>query len=201
MRSNIGIRRRLAPLLGGDRRRIELLHGLLLSLPGSPTLYYGDEIAMGDTHVLDDRDGVRTPMQWDPSPGAGFSSVDPSDLYLPLVDAAGYSPSETNVADQRADPGSLLNWVRSMLHLRRRHPAFGVGDFTPVAASDPAVLSFLRTGDDERILVAANVSDRIVTTSIEADGQWEDLLSPGTPLEMDRLDLDPFQFRWLAPQK
>ena len=201
MRSNIGIRRRLAPLLGGDRRRIELLHGLLLSLPGSPTLYYGDEIAMGDNHVLDDRDGVRTPMQWDPSPGAGFSSVDPSDLYLPLVDAAGYSPSDTNVADQRADPGSLLNWVRAMLHLRRRHPVFGVGDFTPVAASDPAVLSFLRTGDDERILVAANVSDRIVTTSIEADGHWEDLLSLGTPLEMDRLDLDPFQFRWLAPQK
>jgi maltose alpha-D-glucosyltransferase/alpha-amylase len=200
MRSNVGIRRRLAPLLDGDRRRIELLHGLLLSLPGSPTLYYGDEIAMGNEY-LDDRDGIRTPMQWEPAAHGGFSAADPADLYLPIVSVDGYSPHETNVADQKADPDSLLNWVRSMLRLRRRHPVFGIGGFTPTNASDPAVLSFLRDNGEERVLVVANVSNRSVTTTVEVAGRWEDLLSPGPTLAMEDIHLDAFQFRWFTPQQ
>jgi maltose alpha-D-glucosyltransferase/alpha-amylase len=198
MRKNLGIRRRLAPLLGGDRRRIELLTGLLLSLPGSPTLYYGDEIAMGDAYLLDDRDGVRTPMQWDSSQNAGFSAAGSEDLYLPLVTAAGYSPTETNVAMQRDDPASLLNWLRALLQLRREHPVLGTGSFHHVPASEAAVFSFERIGAEERILVVANMSDHTVTTSLETDRTWVDLIAPKRSEVENRLELEPFEFRWLT---
>lgn len=198
MRKNLGIRRRLAPLLGGDRRRIELLHALLLSLPGSPTLYYGDEIAMGDDYLLEDRDGVRTPMQWDASPAAGFSAAAPEDLYLPVVSDSGYSPADTNVEKQRGDPASLLNWLRTMLHLRKRHPVLGTGSFHHAPASDPAVFSFERGTGSERLLVVANVSDHPVVASVAADGSWVDLIAPGAPETADRFELEPFEFHWLA---
>jgi maltose alpha-D-glucosyltransferase/alpha-amylase len=199
MRKNFGIRRRLAPLLDGDRRRIELLYGLLLSLPGSPTLYYGDEIAMGDEYLLEDRDGVRTPMQWDDSPAAGFSSASPEDLYLPLVTAAGYSPADTNVARQKADSGSFLNWVRNMLRIRGEHAVFGTGSFRGVEASDPAALCFERSGEGERILVVANVSRRVIDTTIDAPGSWTDLLTGERVDAREGSELAPFSFSWLVP--
>jgi maltose alpha-D-glucosyltransferase / alpha-amylase len=161
MRANIGIRRRLATLLDNSRAEIELIHALLLSMPGSPCLYYGDEIGMGDNIWLDDRDGVRTPMQWNPDRNAGFSTVpDPGKLYLPVVQSLTNHFGGVNVEAQLATGSSLLHWVRGMLALRRRHPVFGLGRFATLPLVEPgtvvtdapacdneAVLSFLRVLD------------------------------------------------------
>ncbi len=198
MRLNLGIRRRLAPLLDGDRRKIELLAGLLLSLPGSPFLYYGDEIGMGDNIWLHDRDGVRTPMQWENGPGAGFSNAAPELLHLPLIDAPGYSPADVNVADQRGDPHSLLEWTRGMLAIRRRHPAFGKGDFTIVDVADPALFVFERSGEGRALLVAANFSDDERPVAGLA-GRATDAIA-GTERDLARLTLGPFGFAWLLRQ-
>lgn len=199
MRKNLGIRRRLAPLLDGDRARIELLTALLLALPGSPIMYYGDEIGMGDTYLLEDRDGVRTPMQWDASPGAGFSSADPDDFYLPLVTAEGYSPSDVNVADQRSDPDSLLNRQRSMLALRRLHPVLARGEFHQVQASEDSVMAFLRSHGPHRLLVVANMSGHTVATDLEGiEGRWRDLHTESI-LDDAVVDLTPYGYRWLVP--
>ncbi len=197
MKKNVGIRRRLAPLLDGDRSAIELLHVLLLSLPGSPILYYGDEIGMGDEYLLPDRDGVRTPMQWDPSPAAGFSEADPGSFYLPLVGAPGYAPAEVNVIAQTADAGSLLNWVRAMLELRRGHPVFGTGTFEPVGSSNPAVFAFIRRSADEQILVVANLSGSEESTHLEVEGVWSDLLGRSS-LSDGEITLSGHGYAWLA---
>jgi maltose alpha-D-glucosyltransferase / alpha-amylase len=144
MRANIGIRRRLAPLLGNDRRRIELATALLLSLPGSPVVYYGDEIGMGDNIWLADRDGVRTPMQWTPDRNAGFSTADPGRLYLPLVSDSVYGYQAVNVEAQEGVESSLLHWNRRILRVRAEHPAFGLGGYTELDCANPTVLAFLR---------------------------------------------------------
>ncbi len=148
MRANIGIRRRLAPLLDNSRAEIELAHALLLSLPGSPCLYYGDEIGMGDNIWLADRDAVRTPMQWTPDRNAGFSAADPGKLYLPVVQSLVHHYGGVNVEAQLASSSSLLHWVRGMLAVRRAHPVFGAGDHVPLTTDNPAVLAFLRVLDD-----------------------------------------------------
>ncbi|MGO1317151.1 MAG: maltose alpha-D-glucosyltransferase [Cellulomonadaceae bacterium] len=158
MRANVGIRRRLATLLDNSRKELELAHALLLSLPGSPCLYYGDEIGMGDNIWLPDRDAVRTPMQWTPDRNAGFSAADPGKLYLPLVQSLVHNHESVNVESQLAQPASLLHWVHGMLAVRRRHPAFGLGDFVPIDCEDPAVLAFLRRTPDETILCVANLA-------------------------------------------
>ena len=158
MRANVGIRRRLAPLLDNSRKEIELAHALLLSLPGSPCLYYGDEIGMGDNIWLPDRDAVRTPMQWTPDRNAGFSTADPGKLYLPLVQSLVHSYEGTNVESQLAQPSSLLHWVHGMLSVRRRHRAFGTGDFVPVQCDNDAVLAFLRVTEEETLLCVANLA-------------------------------------------
>ncbi|MGB9280498.1 MAG: maltose alpha-D-glucosyltransferase [Pseudonocardiaceae bacterium] len=144
MRANIGIRRRLAPLLDNDRNQLELFTALLLSLPGSPVLYYGDEIGMGDNIWLGDRDAVRTPMQWTPDRNAGFSSCDPGRIYLPVLMDPVYGYQALNVEAQSASTQSLLNWTRRMIQVRREHPAFGLGDFTELGSSNPSVLAFRR---------------------------------------------------------
>ena len=144
MRANIGIRRRLAPLLDNDRNQLELFTALLLSLPGSPVLYYGDEIGMGDNIWLGDRDGVRTPMQWTPDRNAGFSTCDPGRLYLPVIMDSVYGYQAVNVEAQMRSPQSLLNWSRRMIHVRREHPAFGLGDFAELDSSNPSVLAYRR---------------------------------------------------------
>lgn len=149
MRANVGIRRRLAPLLDNSRAEIELINALLLSLPGSPCLYYGDEIGMGDNIWLDDRDAVRTPMQWTPDRNAGFSTADPGKLYLPVIQSLVYHHNNVNVEAQMASSASLLHWTRGMLSVRSRYPAFGMGDFVVAPADNDAVLAFTRSMSDE----------------------------------------------------
>ncbi|CAN5861346.1 maltose alpha-D-glucosyltransferase [soil metagenome] len=158
MRMNVGIRRRLAPLLDNDRRLIELFHALLFALPGSPVLYYGDEIGMGDNIYLGDRDGVRTPMQWTPDRNGGFSTADFAALYLPPNLDPVYGYQATNVEQQQRHPASLLHWVRGMMAIRRKHPVFGTGTFEALDTSNPRVLAFLREDDDQQVLVVANMA-------------------------------------------
>ena len=144
MRVNVGIRRRLAPLLDNSRKELELAHGLLLSLPGSPFLYYGDEIGMGDNIWLEDRDSSRTPMQWTPDRNAGFSATDPGKLYLPVVQSLVYHYAFSNVETQLAQQASLLHWVRNLVHLRKEHPVLGVGSLHIVPSDKPSALAFVR---------------------------------------------------------
>jgi maltose alpha-D-glucosyltransferase/alpha-amylase len=158
MKANVGIRRRLAPLLDNDRNQIELFTALLLSLPGSPVLYYGDEIGMGDNIWLGDRDGVRTPMQWTPDRNAGFSRCDPGRLYLPVIMDPVYGYQGLNVEAQQNNPGSLLHWTRKMIEIRKRHPVFGHGSYVELSASNPSVLAFMREFGDDRVLCVNNLS-------------------------------------------
>jgi len=144
MKANIGIRRRLAPLLDNDRNQLELFTALLLSLPGSPVLYYGDEIGMGDNIWLGDRDGVRTAMQWTPDRNAGFSSCDPARLYLPLIMDPIYGYQALNVEAEERNGGSLLHWTKRMIEIRKRHPVFGQGGYEELNSSNPSVLAFVR---------------------------------------------------------
>ncbi len=157
-RINLGIRRRLAPLLERDRRRIELMNGLLLSMPGTPVIYYGDEIGMGDNIFLGDRDGVRTPMQWSMDRNGGFSRTDPQRLVLPVIQDANYGYQAVNVEAQAADPHSLLNWTRRMLAVRGRHHSFGRGTQRFLYPANRKVLAFLRELEDETILCVSNLS-------------------------------------------
>jgi maltose alpha-D-glucosyltransferase/alpha-amylase len=158
MRVNIGIRRRLAPLLDNSRRRQELLHSLLFSMPGTPILYYGDEIGMGDNIYLGDRNGVRTPMQWNGDRNAGFSRADPQALYLPLVIDPVYHYQAINVEAQRRVPSSLLNWMRRLIAIRKRYPVFGRGSIEFLHPTNLAVLAYLRCHEDQTILVVNNLS-------------------------------------------
>jgi maltose alpha-D-glucosyltransferase / alpha-amylase len=144
MKANIGIRRRLAPLLDNERDQLELFTALLLSLPGSPVIYYGDEIGMGDNIWLGDRDGVRTPMQWTPDRNAGFSVCDPARLYLPVIMDPIYGFQALNVEAQERSPGSLLNWTRRMIGIRKQHPVFALGSYDELNSSNPSVLAFVR---------------------------------------------------------
>ncbi len=157
-RINLGIRRRLAPLLGNNRRRIELLNGLLFSLPGTPVLYYGDEIGMGDNVYLGDRNGVRTPMQWSSDRNAGFSSANRQSLYLPVVTDPEYHYEAINVEAQQANPQSLLWWMKRLIALRKKHPAFGRGSLRFLHPDNRRILAFVREYEDETILVVANLS-------------------------------------------
>jgi len=158
MKSNVGIARRLAPLLENDRNQIELFTGLLLSLPGSPVLYYGDEIGMGDNIYLGDRDGVRTPMQWSADRNAGFSKADPQTLYLPTILDPVYGYQAINVEAQMRSSTSLLNWTRNMLSVRRQHPVFGMGSYDELGSSNPSVLAFVREFGDDKVLCVNNLS-------------------------------------------
>jgi len=163
MKANIGIRRRLAPLLDNDRNQQELFTAMLLSLPGSPVLYYGDEIGMGDNIWLGDRDAVRTPMQWTPDRNAGFSRCDPARLYLPVIMDWIYGYQAINVEAQRDNASSLLIWTQRMIEVRKQHHAFAEGDFTELGGSNPSVLSYQRRwrrpdGRDDVVLCVNNLS-------------------------------------------
>ena len=157
-RINVGIRRRLFPLFGGDERSIELLNMLLLSLPGTPVIYYGDEIGMGDNYYLGDRDGVRTPMQWSPDKNAGFSQTDPQRLFLPLVIDPDYHYTSVNVENQEKNPSSFLWWQRRVIAKRTQYKAFGRGTIRFVHTSNPKILAFIRQYEDETMLVIVNLS-------------------------------------------
>jgi len=164
MKANVGIRRRLAPLLDNDRRQIELFNALLLSLPGSPVLYYGDEIAMGDNIWLGDRDGVRTPMQWTPDRNAGFSQCDPGRLFLPAIMDPVFGYQATNVEAATRNSSSLLHWTKRMIEVRRQNPAFGLGTYTELGSTNPSVFAFMRElrvedpSKDDLVLCVMNFS-------------------------------------------
>ncbi|GAC1523211.1 MAG: maltose alpha-D-glucosyltransferase [Marmoricola sp.] len=184
MKANIGIRRRLAPLLDNDVNRMELFTALLLSLPGSPVLYYGDEIGMGDNIWLGDRDGVRTPMQWTPDRNAGFSLATPGRLHLPTIQDPVFGYQSVNVEAQLDDTSSLLHWTRRMIHARKQHSCFGLGDFLDLGGSNPSVFSYVReyTGPDgavDSVLCVNNLSR--FAQPVELDlRRWEGL----TPVEL-----------------
>jgi len=157
-RINLGIRRRLAPLLSNNRRKVELMNALLFSMPGTPIIYYGDEIGMGDNVHLGDRNGVRTPMQWSSDRNAGFSRANPQKLFLPAIIDPEYHYEAINVESQLANPSSMLWWMKRLIALRKRYPVFGTGEIRFITASNPRVLVFTRTSAEHTILVVANLS-------------------------------------------
>ncbi len=158
MRLNLGIRRRLAPLVDNNRRRIELLTSLLFSFPGTPVIYYGDEIGMGDNIILGDRNGVRTPMQWSADRNGGFSRVNPAKLYSPLIMDPVYGYEAVNVEAEQSDPSSLLHWMRNMIALRKLFKVFGRGTLEFLHPSNRKVLVYLRRYRDDLVLCVANLS-------------------------------------------
>jgi maltose alpha-D-glucosyltransferase / alpha-amylase len=157
-RVNVGIRRRLAPLLGNDRKMIEMMNGLLFSMPGTPIIYYGDEIGMGDNIYLGDRNGVRTPMQWDSDRNAGFSDANPQRLFLPVIIDPEYHSQAINVAAQQGNPNSLLWWMKRLIGLRQRFKVFGRGSIEILRSDNRKVLAFLRCDEEQQVLVVANLS-------------------------------------------
>jgi maltose alpha-D-glucosyltransferase/alpha-amylase len=209
-RINLGIRRRLAPLLDGDRRRIELMNGLLMSLPGSPIIYYGDEIGMGDNVYLGDRNAVRTPMQWGGGWNAGFSTTDPERLWLPLVSNALYGYQAVNVESQLRTPSSLLNWMRRLIEIRKTTSVFGRGAIEFLRPENHRVLAYVRSLGREKVLVVNNLSSTAQAVELEIPG-----LAGAIPIEMfggsvfPRVTRDPyvltlgpytfywFRLRWL----
>ncbi len=195
MRLNLGIRRRLAPLLDNDRRKLELSHSLLFTLPGSPILYYGDEIGMGDNIFLNDRDGVRTPMQWDSTPTAGFTTATP---ITPLLSGE-YAPDRVNVQQQLADPTSLLNTIRRMIAVRKRYPAFGRGTFQWIDPGTSAIAAYLRLWEDQRILVLNNLSASPQPVKLPAEFYKPavNLLNDHPFSVSDSLVLPPYAWYWL----
>ena len=192
MRLNLGIRRRLAPLLDNDRRRIKVANSILLTFVGSPVLYYGDEIGLSDNIWLDDRTGVRTPMQWAATVNAGFSTAPADRLYAPVN--ADYQ--QLNVEAQQADPASLLNWFKRALQIRKQHPAFGSGDCASIATENVALLAYWRSQQADRVLVINNLSDHIQTIDLPDQARYLDLLS--NSLVNQHAALEPYQCLWLT---
>jgi maltose alpha-D-glucosyltransferase/alpha-amylase len=158
MRLNLGIRRRLAPLLDGDQRKIELAYALLMALPGTPIIYYGDEIGMGDNISLDDRDGVRTPMQWDGNLNAGFSAAPPETLYAPLIADERFGYGRVNLEAQQRDPDSLWRHLRRLIAVRKAHPAFGWGETSFLSLANAAAFGVVRRRGDELIVAVHNLA-------------------------------------------
>ncbi|WP_229787221.1 maltose alpha-D-glucosyltransferase [Actinokineospora fastidiosa] len=208
MRVNTGIRRRMAPLLDNDQDKLRLVTALLFSFPGSPVLYYGDEIGMGDNIWLPDRDGLRTPMQWSAEANAGFSECAADELYLPVVSDPEYACDVVNVADQRNREGSLLRFVRSMIAIRKAHPEFGLGSYEELDTGNPAILAFVRRHQGSFVLCVNNLSsvEQSVRLDIERYGvaSLTDCQDHQTVVRTDdgayELVLPRFGFRWLQNQ-
>ena len=205
MRLNLGIRRRLAPLLDNDRRKIELANAILFSMPGAPIIYYGDEIGMGDDIWLFDRNGVRTPMQWTDEPGAGFSQTEPADFWVPVIDDPTYGFQKINVAAQMADPNSLFYTMKRFIATRKAHAVLSRGscDFLPV--DNQAVLAYLRQAEAEQMLIVCNLSDQTQTVTLQhpkfVGAVPQDVLSdkPMDPVDQASyvMRLSPYQYHWL----
>lgn len=202
MRLNLGIRRRLAPLMDNDQRRIRLLYGILFSFIGSPVMYYGDEIGMGDNIALADRDGLRTPMQWDDSPNAGFTIAEAGKLKLPVIDDPVFGYRRVNVAAAEVDPDSLLNWLRRMIAIRRQHPVFGDGKLTLLSPKNKKILAYLRENNDEKVLALGNLSPEPQVLDLGElvinNQKFTDLLIDGetSQTEVAPLELEAYGFRW-----
>jgi len=204
MRLNLGIRRRLAPLMDNDLRKILLMNSLLFTLPGSPIIYYGDEIGMGDNIWLPDRNGVRTPMQWNTDLNAGFSEAPAERLYAQVIDDDSYGPKRVNVRDQRNDPGSLWHTLRKMLGIRKANGLFGWGDLEWLDLENHSVAAFRRRHDSSSVLCLHNLSDSPQTVTIRQEAAGRDLLS-GETFPPDKLaqglELSPYRYLWLADEE
>jgi maltose alpha-D-glucosyltransferase/alpha-amylase len=204
MRLNQGIRRRLAPLLDNDRRKIELANAILFSLPGAPIVYYGDEIGMGDNINLFDRNGVRTPMQWTADSGAGFSQTDPANFWAPLIADDVYGYQKINVAAQRTDAGSLLHWMRHLIATRKANSVLGEGSCNFLTSENKAVLAYLRRSNKAQMLMVCNLSDQAQSATLPlADLVGftpADALTGTTLPQITRnswtLSLTPYQYYW-----
>jgi maltose alpha-D-glucosyltransferase/alpha-amylase len=206
---NVGIRQRLAPLLDNNKDKIELMNILLFSLPGTPVIYYGDEIGMGDNYYLGDRDGVRTPMQWSPDRNAGFSMTNPQRLYLPVIIDPAYSYESVNVETQSANPSSLLWWMKRTIKMRKKFKAFSRGDIEFLSPSNSRVLAFTRTFEDETILVVTNLSrySQYVDLDLEKYSGYRlvEVFSQNSFPEVKNdtypLTLSPYGYFWFAFQQ
>lgn len=204
MRLNMGIRRRLAPLLGNNPALIRVANSILLTFIGSPFLYYGDEIGMGDNIWLDDRVGLRTPMQWDASENAGFSGTASKLLYAPVIDGGEYDYRKVNIHQQENDLDSLLNWTRRALRVRSQHPAFGRGKLTILPVSNPAILAYLRQYQNEMLLILNNLSPSFQQFDLpllevrQADlvELFHSMSSKQPPAPHDGFALEPYGFGW-----
>ncbi len=201
-RLNLGIRRRLAPLLDNDRRRIELMHSMLFTLPGTPVMYYGDEIGMGDNLALDDRNGVRTPMQWNDGENGGFSNARMEKLYTPPVSGPEYGYHSVNVLVQQITPNSLLCVIREMIQVRRGHDILGRGKLVWLDDLPKEALCFWREDDNERLLALHNLCDEPITINIPADG-LEVIMACGRSVRFsiddNTVELPAYGYMWLAP--
>lgn len=202
MRINQGIRRRFAPLLDNDQRKMDLLNAILLSLPGSPIIYYGDEIGMGDDLSLHDRNGVRTPMQWDTSPNGGFSSANPDKLYEPAISDEIYGYQKVNVEAQRANEDSTLHRLQHQIKMRQPHQVFGWGDFTMLEPENTAILAYKRALTEAKRGVAKvvclfNLTDDKQSVELDLSGDYRDILTEQV-YPVDDLTLQPYQVLWLA---
>jgi maltose alpha-D-glucosyltransferase/alpha-amylase len=204
MKLNLGIRRRLAPLLDNGRRRIELLNSLLFTLPGSPIIYYGDEIGMGDNIYLGDRNGVRTPMQWTGDRNGGFSRADAARLYSPVISDPVYGYQAVNVEAQTRDSSSLLNWMKRLIQLRKRYPVFGRGSIEFLEPANRKVLVYVRQGEGQTVLVINNLSRYVQPVELDLrkfNGWTPHEIFGGTPFppigELPYfLTLGPHGFYW-----
>jgi maltose alpha-D-glucosyltransferase/alpha-amylase len=209
MRINMGIRRRLAPLFDNGRRRMELMNGLLFSLPGSPFLYYGDEIGMGDNIYLGDRDGVRTPMQWSADRNAGFSRADFARLYFPIIMDPVYGYQAVNVEAQQRHSTSLLHWMRNAISIRKQHPVFGRGSIEFVKPENRTIFAFIRRYQEDIVLCVFNLSSFAQPTELDLssyEGRVPVEISGG--VRFPRISQRPYQlslnghgFFWFSLQR
>jgi maltose alpha-D-glucosyltransferase / alpha-amylase len=198
-RINLGIRRRLASLMDNDRRRIELMYSMLFTLPGTPVLYYGDEIGMGDNIALFDRNGVRTPMQWDASANGGFSDAPRDRLYAPPIDNAEFGYQKVNVAAQMADPNSQVHQVRLMLHTFKQHTALASGDLVWLDDAPQHLLCFWRSHGTDKVLALHNLSDKDASLTLPV-GSYRDLLLPDAVGLSGTISLAPYAHHWLVQE-
>ena len=198
-RMNLGIRRRLAPLMENDRRRIELMHSMLFTMPGTPMLYYGDEIGMGDDITLFDRNGVRTPMQWNSGLNGGFSEAPRDMLYAPAISDPVYGYSRVNVESQMADPDAMLHTVRRMILTRKTLPVLGQGSLVWLEDYPLDVLAFKRELDGVRLVALHNLTDETRSISLPAEQHYHDALSEETGIT-GQIDLKPYEYRWLIAE-
>jgi maltose alpha-D-glucosyltransferase/alpha-amylase len=209
MRINLGIRRRLAPLLDNDRRRIELLNGLLMSLPGTPIVYYGDEIGMGDNIYLGDRNGVRTPMQWNAHFNSGFSSADPERLYSPVISNPVYGYQAINVDSQRRSAHSLLSWMKRLIQVRKTAKVFSRGSIEFLFPANHRVLAYIRELGNERVLAVNNLSDSAQAVELDLRKfkgsipieMFGETLFPRIGENPYLLTMGPYQFYWFRLRK
>ncbi len=208
MRLNLGIRRRLAPLMNNDVRKLRFINGLLFSLPGTPILYYGDEIGMGDNILLNDRDGVRTPMQWDASTNAGFSEAPPEYLHSPVIVDGDFDYRKINVKTQEKDPDSILNFIKKLIQFRKQFKCLGLGDYRFFESNHDSIMIFNRFTENQEILVMFSFSDVSITINFTNDlykgKKLVDIFS-GKEIEYGTGDsveitFDYYEFKWYLIQ-